>query len=609
MSFLNELKRRNVVRASVAYAVAAWLVLQVADVILPNLGAPDWAFKAILMLLIAGFPLALIIAWVFELTPEGLQRESDIEQQTGNVRFSGRRLDFAIIGLLAIAVGYFAYDKFLASPGSAGQSVAVLPFVNNSTDVQQEYFADGLSEELLNLLARIPGLRVIARTSSFAYKGKDVKISDIANDLNVDHVLEGSVRKYQGEKVRITAQLVRADNESNLWGQAYDVTLDDVFAVQDRIAAAVVDQLKIRLLEDAPKAQKTNAEAYALYLQGRELSRQATAEGHTQAVRLYWQALDIEPGYANAWAGIAENFIFLAERALNEPIAELVSERRCTDAEAAATTASQSFIQQAFAEARCAANTAVQLDAENAPAHASLSRILMVNEGDLAASAAYMQTALQLEPTNSRIVRQAAVLAANVHHLDDALALMDYAAKRDPVSSAVHANLALIYYYVGRYDDAIAAYRTALNLAPNAVGIHSWLGVTHVLNGDPERGLEVIEKEPDRPWQLVGATIANHALERAAEADKNLSLLIEEYGHEWAFNIAYVMAYRGDTQSAFEWLERARVQNDAGLSEIVAEPTLEQLRSQPGWLPFLRSIGKAPEQLEKIQFEVALPSG
>ena len=272
MTFLAELKRRNVLRMAGLYLVAAWLITQVASTVLPAFDAPGWALRAVISTLVAGFLPMMILSWVFELTPEGLKRETEVDRSQSITPLTGKKLDQIIIVVLALALAYFAFDKFALAPqrelvvrqqneaevsaartrggidalihSYGDRSIAVMPFVNMSPDPEQEYFSDGISEELLNQLTRIAQLRVIARTSSFAYKGKEVKVEQIAKELNVAHILEGSIRR-SGTKVRITAQLIRAADSSHLWSETYDREMTDIFAVQDEIAAAVVAQLKL----------------------------------------------------------------------------------------------------------------------------------------------------------------------------------------------------------------------------------------------------------------------------------------------------------------------------------------------------------------------------
>lgn len=598
LSFWGELKRRNVVRAAMAYVVVSWVMLQVSDVILNNIEAPGWIFQVILLLLAISFPLVLIFAWIFELTPEGFKRDHEVERTASIAQDTGRQLDFVIIGFLTIALSYFAYDKFVLSPErdivliesvtsqaslakKSVNSIAVLPFVNISPGIEQEYFSDGLSEELLNLLAKVPSLRVIARTSSFSFKGQNKKISEMSEELNVAHLLEGSVGK-SGDTVRITARLVRGDDSSNIWSQSFDRKLDDIFKIQDEIAKAVVTQLKISLLGAVPTAQEANPKAYPLYLQARELSRRATAAGHQKAIELYQQALVIDPNYAAAWAGLADNYIFLSDRSLMP-------------------------IDTGFAQARAAAEKALGIDPDNAQAHASIGWIAMVHDGQLQSAAEHLERALQLDPTSPQIIRPAATLSTNLLRLDEAIRLLEFGVARDPVSSPIHANLALSYFCAGQTKEAIATYQTAIILSPDAIGLHSFMGEALLAQNELEAGLAAMQLEQSEAWRLIGLTMAYHAMGRKAESDANLAQLVQTYGEEWPYNISYVLAYRGEADLAFEWLDKAMHYNDPGLSEIATAPEFFNVRSDPRWLPFLESIGKAPEQLAAIRFEVTLP--
>ena len=269
MSLYHELKRRNVPRMAVLYAVAAWLVMQIAEVVIGLANLPDWVGPAMLWLLAIGFPIALVLSWFYELTPEGISHEKDVDLEHSINHVTSRRMDFIVIAMLCAAVILFSYDKWWTG-GPPDKSIAVLPFVNMSDDSEQEYSSDGISEELINLLTKIPELRVIARTSAFSYKGKDVRLSQIAEELKVNHILEGSVRKA-GDRIRITAQLIEAGNEAHLWSETFDRSLINIFDIQDEIAASVVEQLKITLLGSQHKAQEINPEAYALWLQAQHL--------------------------------------------------------------------------------------------------------------------------------------------------------------------------------------------------------------------------------------------------------------------------------------------------------------------------------------------------
>jgi TolB-like protein len=347
LPLLEELKRRNVFRVGIAYAVTAWLLLQLGDIVVDAIAAPDWVMKALLAAILVGFPIALLVAWAFEVTPEGIKRESEVDRSQSITHVTRRKLDTAIIVVLALAVGYFVYDKFVAGPGTqapvprvadtpatpaaaetappatarAGapgdaappdNSIAVLPFVNLSSDPEQEFFSDGISEELLNVLAQFPGLRVAARTSSFQFKGQNQDIGEIARLLKVKHVLEGSVRKA-GNKLRITAQLIEAENGYHLWSETYDRELDDVFAIQDEISAAISDALRIELAlgpgagaAGLPKvAESDNTAAYEAFLKGRHLINQRGRRNITEGVGELERAVRLDPQYAPAHAWLA----------------------------------------------------------------------------------------------------------------------------------------------------------------------------------------------------------------------------------------------------------------------------------------------------------------
>ncbi len=356
MSLFEELKRRNVFRVGIAYAVTAWLLLQLADIVLDNSPAPPWVMQVIMLMLVIGFPLALLFAWAFELTPEGIKKEKDVDRTQSITRNTGRKLDRTIIVVLVLALGYFAWDKFSSPedviPATAGiqagnsktgnadqgtdadknisptasavdeppeKSIAVLPFVNMSNDPDQEYFSDGISEELLNVLAKYPGLRVAARTSSFQFKGQNLDIGEIARLLKVKHVLEGSVRK-SGSKLRITAQLIQADTGYHLWSQTYDRELDDVFAIQDEISAAIGEALRVELAlgndqsPAAPRvAESSNTAAYEAFLRGRHLVNQRGRSNITQAVEDLKRAVRLDPDFAPAHAWMAIAYIMMLD--------------------------------------------------------------------------------------------------------------------------------------------------------------------------------------------------------------------------------------------------------------------------------------------------------
>jgi len=604
-----ELKRRNVFKAAAAYLALGWVVTQVTSTVAPLLHLPEWIGPVVVWIGVIGFPFVIMFSWIYELTPEGLKRESEVDRSASITHITSRRLDYIIIGLLVLAIGLFAFVNFgphgveppaasreaqaptassaptlstaSAAPAASENSIAVLPFVNMSSDKEQEFFSDGISEELLNLLAKIPQLQVTARTSSFAFKGKETGIPEIAKALHVAHVLEGSVRK-SGNAVRITAQLIRAGTDTHLWSQTYDRKLDDIFAVQDEIAADVVKQLKVTLLGAAPKVRTTDPEAYALYLQAVQLGRQVIAEAYKQSDALLRKVLAIDPRYAPAWAALAENFYREANQGLLP-------------------------IKEGFADAREAAQKALAIDPEYAPAHARLGYIAMYGDNNLAGAAQHLKRALALDPADLDVLRNSASLLQSLGRLDEALALAEAVVHRDPVNVTALFNLGLYQRTAGRFDTATASLRTVLSLAPGRGAAHANIGNALLQKGDAPGALAEIAQETSENWKMIGLPMAYHALGRKADSDAALAALIAKYEKDGPFNIAYVYAYRGEADKAFEWLDKAVEYGDSGLGEIVTENLFDNIHADPRWLPFLRKIGKAPEQLAKIEFKVTLP--
>ena len=605
MPFFEELKRRNVFRVGIAYAVLAWVVIEVTGTVAPALNLPGWTLALVTWFGIIGFPFALVFAWAFELTPEGIKREHEVDRSQSVTHITGRKLDFAIIGLLVVALGYFAYDKFVLDPArdaarvvatteavnseaieqtvqapETDNSIAVLPFVNMSDDASNEYFSDGISEELLNLLARIPQLRVIARTSSFSYKGKNIPIAEIARDLNVDHVLEGSVRK-SGNQVRITVQLVRANDSSHLWSESYDRTLDNIFAIQDEIAAAVVAQLKVTLLGAVPTVRETDPAVYALFLQARFMAYQGTPEAWEQSLALYEQVLEIDPDYAAAWVGLAA----------------LITNQRITV---------NLSPEESVAAAREAANRALEIDPAYALVHAVLGRIAL-DDGDLRAAARHIERALVLEPTNPLILWGAGILARSLGRMDESMAIQKYAVARDPVNLRGHFLLGLAYYHAGQPDEAIDSLRTALRLSPGYVLAQLMIGIALHEKGEYDAALAAVQAESHEGYRLAGLAIVHHALGQMAESDAALAELIDKYDQQNPAGIATALAFRGEADRAFDWLEKAVQYKDPLLSLTAATILFANLHDDPRWLPFLESIGSSPAQLAAIEFNVTLP--
>jgi TolB-like protein/Tfp pilus assembly protein PilF len=474
--------------------------------------------------------------------------------------------------------------KTLFAPTDATMpSIAVLPFVNMSRDEENEYFADGLAEELLNVLTKIRGLRVASRTSAFHFKGKDADIPTVAQKLNVATVLEGSVRK-SGNRVRITAQLVEAATDSHLWSETYDRELADIFAVQDDIAQSVVKELRSTLLGEKADASATaaakaevrtaakgrggNVEAYRLYLQGRFFEDHFTREDTEKAIAYYRQALQVDPSYALAWAGLARAGIGQAG-------------------------SSWAPIKEGFDRAREAAQRALQLDPDLAEAHAAMGEIRVFHDWDWKGAEQSLGRALELAPGDARIMRSAAILAADLGRVDEALDLLRQAIMLDPLAAPVYRSLARWCHPAGLLDEGEAAAKKALEISPHGARSYSFLGLIYLAQGRLAEAEDAFEHEVHETFRLLGSALVYHARGREAESLANLRTLIETDAEGAAFQIAEIYAYRGEADPAFEWLERAYRQRDAGMGTMKLDPFLRGLHGDPRWKPLLEKMGLA----------------
>lgn len=588
MSLLSELQRRNVLRVGTAYVVASWLVIQVAETIFPLFGFDDTPARIVVVVLAIGFIPALVVTWAFELTTEGLKREKDIDRSKSIADESGRTLDRTIMVVLALGLAYFAFDKFVltesreAKDESYGEtSIAVLAFRDMSPDKDQEFLSDGIAEELLNLLAKVPELRVISRTSAFSYKNQEIKLTRIAEELNVDHILEGSIRK-SGKQVRITTQLIDARSDTHLWSEGYDRMLDDIFAIQEDIAAMVVQQLKIELLGEAPHIDQVNPEAYELFLQARYLARQGTAEDYEQSEMLFNQALAIDPDFAAAWIGLA---ITYQDQMTNDL-------RPHNEAESLA---------------REAVARAVAVDPENPMALSMLGSQAMQFDYDAGAAAQYYRRALALQPYDPFVLGGVAGMLATLGRIDDAITLQKYVVSQDPLAPLQHEYLGDMNFLAEKWDEAIDSHRTALRLSRESrIGAHYYVGIALLLKGDAEGALTEFEKETDDGFRTKGMALAFHDL---GEIDRHEALLADfesRWGARWPSGVARAYAYVDRNDQAFHWLDRAIETGDAGLTYHIRQPLFQPVRDDPRWDVALRRVGLSPEQIEGIDFDIPL---
>jgi len=590
MSLFGELKRRNVFKVAAAYIIVGWLIMQAGEVLSPALHLPDWINSALAFFLLLGFPVALIFAWAFEMTPEGLKKEKDVDRSKSITNVTGKKLNHTITVVLILALGFFAFDKFVLDPDrdaaeiatavqdaqdqvvsedepvEADNSVAVLPFVNMSSDQEQEYFSDGLSEELLNLLAKIPELRVAARTSSFSFKNQNLEIPEIAERLKVAYVLEGSVRK-SGNQIRITAQLIQADNGYHLWSETYDRELDNVFQIQDEIALAVVDALKITLLGEAPKTRTTDPAAYQLFLEGVYFRRHVSEESLSKAIAAFKRAVAIDPGYVPAWAELAYAYLW------------------------ASGTDDNTSIEEGNRLADQAIDMAISIDPNHAYAYFVRGASRVHNKFKFKEGAEDLQHSHSLDPGNSVFVGATGTGARVTGQFDLAIDRYQEALTLDPVMPELLNWLGLTYLFAGRLDEAEAAYQKLLFVSPQFAGGHFRLGRVLLTKGDFPGALAEIEKETHSIYEPTGLVMVHHALGNEMESQQALELLIETGALDAAFQIAEVYGYMGDTDKAFEWLERSFEIRDSGLASVLGNPSFLNMRADPRWRAFMEKVG------------------
>lgn len=603
MTLFNELKRRNVFRAGAAYFVTSWLIIQVAETLFPVFSLGESAIRAVVLCLAIGFVPAIVLSWWFDLTPRGLIREEEIIRKSQDDRRRSRRLDRLIIIGLVLALTYFAIDKFVLSHQREAarqveqaervsearqlgreevrdhaygeKSIVVLPFVNMSADEEQEYFSDGISEELLNLLARIPDLKVISRSSAFSYKGKDIKLTEVARELNVNHILEGSVRR-SGNQIRITAQLIDGRTDAHIWSETFDRPWQDIFAIQDEVAAAVVKRLKVTLVDEADGVEKTDPEAYALYLQAGSVKARKTPADADRAVELYQQALAIDPGYESAWVGLSSAYE-------DQIYFELLD------------------FEQGVAKVQEALENALNINPNLAAAHSGLGFAAYAWRNDLQSAARHYERAIELSSDPA----DAATMLFALGRIEESLPYYERIAIDNPLSASAHYNLGLMYLFTGNPERALAKLDTVQLLSPQRYGTNFFRCMAYLLMNEVELARQAIDDEPGESSRASGRALIFHELGQETEFREELSRLVELSGEEYGSEVALVHAWVGNLDEAFYWLEKERETGaGSGWTQILGYPQVKNLAADPRWLPFLRSVGAAPEQLAAIEFNV-----
>jgi len=599
-NFFAELKRRNVYKVAVAYAVVSWLLIQAASILLPTFDAPPWVMKVLVVLIALGFPAALIFSWAFEITPEGIKLESEIAASESITRKTGRKIVGITVVLAVIAAGLLAFNLFRTKPTTSpitavpitNKSVAVLAFANLSDDKGSEYFSDGISEELLTVLQKIPGLHVAARTSAFSFKGKNATAQEIGQKLGVAHLVEGSVRKA-GDVVRIAARLTQANTGEEQWSENYNRNLKDVFAVQTELAQTIVEQLKGQLaggaanpeakaaiqaqVQAAEKGGTKNVEAHEHYLQGRFYSDRHSEKSAGEALAAYQHAVELDPAFALAWAGLALTHVWYCEFS---------------------TEAGRTGFDTHLAAAREATARALSLEPNLPEALLARSEIELNFDFDWKGAEETLREALSLAPADPALRIAAGNLETARGDMTRAIDLYRQAVALDPLNQRARSYLAFNLAVAGRFSEARAEFPRVVELNPAAPWAHAGLGLAFLIEGKFEEAALAAQDDAGEWARLLIVACARWGQKRIPESDAALAQLTETFADTAAYQVAEVHAYRGDKDQAFEWLERARRQRDGGLAGMRRDPLLANLKTDPRWNAFLQTIGLADDQLK-----------
>ena len=608
-NFFAELKRRNVYKVAVAYLVASWLLIQIATQVFPFFEIPNWAVRLVVLLLILGFPAALIFSWAFEITPEGIKRESEIGPGKSVTRKTGRKLVGLTVVLAVVAASLLVFQlvrpkaepensvatqpsgEAKAAPISP-KSVAVLAFDNLSDDKGSEYFSDGISEELLTVLQKIPGLHVAARTSAFSFKGKNATAQEIGEKLGVAHLVEGSVRKA-GDVVRIAARLTQANTGEEQWSENYTRNLKDVFAVQTELAQTIVEQLRGQLtggagnsttkaqiqeeVRAAGKGGTKNVEAHEAYLQGRFFINRHSEKETDQARAAFERAVQLDSQFALAWAGLAQTHIWYCNFA---------------------TEGGLKSFNAHLAAAREAVEKALAIEPDLPEALSARAMIETNFDYNWKGAAETLSKAIALAPGDPSLLSWSGNLALSRGQLTEALDFYRRSVSVDPVNPLTREFLAAALSVLGQQEEARREYARAIELNPSAPNSYASIGLTYLLQGKFEEAAAAAQKDAADWARLLIVSCARWGQKRIPESDAALSELIAKVSETGAYQIAEAYAYRNDKDHAFEWLERARRQRDGGLPSLRPDTLLPNLHNDPRWDAFLRKMGLTHDQLK-----------
>jgi TolB-like protein/lipoprotein NlpI len=574
-SFFAELKRRNVYKVAVAYIVGGWALAQGIAQVFPVFDISNWVIRLIVLLIILGLPIALVLAWMFEITPEGIKRTETADAMPAAVRPKKYLwLYIAVLGA-AVSIALFFLGRYSAvtrqsqTPGIPQKSIAVLPLLNESGDPADEYFSDGLSEELIAALGQIRDLKVIGRSSSFRFKDRKEEPKTIGEKLGVSTLLEGTVRK-QGDKVRIVAELINAADGTELWSRIFDRELKDIFAVQAEIAQAVAASLELTLLgsKDAPAANAStqSVEAHNAYLQGHFYFARRNVEDYRKAISFFDQAIRLDPDYSLAYAERSEAWTFIGDLSPEEK-------------------------KEAWAAAKRDAEKAVAVGPNLAEAHAALGWVRFFTEWKFAEGLAELKRARELAPANATANDLLARVLIYVNQLAEAEKLARQAIELDPLAYLARGNLARILLAEGKLDEADVEARKSAELQPTAAGSHRWQVVVAVLRGDGEAALREAQLEPNEGYRRLELALAHYARGDRPAADAALAEMVARDRNLLAYQIAEVYAWRGETDKAFEWLQISYDNHDTGTLSLLIDPLMRGLRGDPRYKGLLEKAG------------------
>ena len=576
-TFLAELKRRNVYKVAVAYAVVAWLLVQAASILFPTFEAPPWVMKVFVAVLVLGFPIALIFSWAFEITSEGIKRESEVDPSESIAPRTGRRIVGLTIVLAVVAAALFAFQLLrskilttatgsVASIAStiSSKSVAVLPLVNTSGDPSNEYFSDGLSEELIAVLAKIPDLKVIGRSSSFLFKGKSGDSGAIGQKLGVAHLIEGSVRK-QGDRVRIVAELINAADGRSIWSETYDRELKDVFAVQEEIAKSVAEQMKVKLLGEKARSDAVpsnrNPAAHNAILQSDFYFQQQTAESIQKAISFAQEAVRLDPNYALAYAKLSQ-----AWRQYGASFAVDNTEK-------------------AYEEARVAAEKGASLAPDLVEVRKAIGWVSMTPALDFRAAEKEFRRALESAPGDAGAKNALSNSLGAQGRLAEAEQTCREALLLDPLVTTLWYNLGRWAVATGRYQDAEQMFRKGLEIQPHAARFHAYLAALDILQKNPTAALQEAQLEPDGFWREYALALVQQTQPDRAAADTALKNFSTKYAKNGAYQIAVIHALRREPDEMFQWLDNAYATHDSGLTQLAITPFVSEYRDDPRFAP------------------------